>query len=244
VDRAEQRAARASLRLERVGASDAPPPEEDLHAATLGLWSRASIRAVDLVISIVALIVFAPFLLCTALAIRLTSPGPALFRQTRVGLHGQPFVMLKFRTMQVDNDDAAHRAFVLTQMSGEARSSERSGPHKLEEDPRVTRLGGHLRRLSIDELPQLINVVLGQMSLVGPRPALSWEVKLYQPWHYIRLEAKPGITGLWQVSGRSYVSMLDALTLDADYVANKSLGLDLAIILKTIPKVLSRHGAY
>lgn len=214
--------------------------------ATIGIWSRASIRAVDLAISILALIVLAPFLLVLALAIRLTSPGAALFRQKRVGLHERPFVMLKFRTMRVDNDDAAHRAFVAEEMSTRAGSPAGGEPrtHKIEADPRVTRLGGSLRRLSIDELPQLINVVLGQMSLVGPRPALPWEPALYEPEHYVRFEVKPGITGLWQVSGRSQVGMRDALSLDADYVAHKSLGLDLAIICRTIPKVLSRHGAY
>lgn len=244
MERAEQRATPPALRRAPEQASDAPRPSEALHVATLGLWSRASIRAVDLVISILALIVFAPFLLVIAFAIRLMTSGPALFRQSRVGLHGKPFVMLKFRTMQHDNDDAAHRAFVREQMSGGAEPSEGHGPHKLDADPRVTRLGGYLRRLSLDELPQLINVLLGQMSLVGPRPALPWEVKLYEPWHFIRFETKPGITGLWQVSGRSDVSMRDGLALDADYVAHKSLGLDLAIIAKTVPKVISRHGAY
>ena len=196
-------------------------------------------------ISILALIVLAPFLLVIALAIRLMTTGPALFRQSRVGLHGKPFVMLKFRTMQHDNDDAvASRLRPRRRCPGERSRARSTRPHKLDADPRVTRLGGYLRRLSLDELPQLINVVLGQMSLVGPRPALPWEVKLYEPWHFIRFETKPGITGLWQVSGRSDVSMRDALALDADYVAHKSLGLDLAIIAKTVPKVISRHGAY
>ena len=235
-------------RLTTSAVPSAPVQENDAleagEVAALGIWSRASIRALDLAIAVLALIVLSPFLLVIALAIRITGPGPALFRQTRVGLHGKPFMMLKFRTMQWDNDDAAHRAFVLAEMSGELQGGEESRPHKLEADPRVTRLGGNLRQLSIDELPQLINVLLGQMSLVGPRPALPWEVQLYEPWHYVRFEAKPGITGLWQVSGRSHVSMLDALALDADYVAHRSLGLNLAILVKTVPKVLSRHGAY
>jgi lipopolysaccharide/colanic/teichoic acid biosynthesis glycosyltransferase len=216
-----------------------------MQVARLGIWSRAAIRGVDLAIAILMLILLCPFLLVIALAIRLTSAGPALLRQTRVGQHGTPFVMLKFRTMQRNNDDSAHRAFVRSQLAGgDLAPSVEPRLHKLDADPRVTRLGGLLRRLSVDELPQLINVVLGQMSLVGPRPALPWEVRLYEPWHYVRFEAKPGITGLWQVSGRSHVSMRDALALDADYVAHRSLGLDLAIIVKTVPKVLSRHGAY
>ncbi len=222
------------------GPADAVGPEP----AALSRWSLASIRALDLAIATLTLVLFAPLLLLVAFAIRLTSRGPALFRQTRIGLRGAPFVMLKFRTMRVNNDDAAHRALVAAEMSALDAEPGEPRAHKLDRDPRVTRLGAHLRRLSIDELPQLINVVRGQMSLVGPRPALPWEVALYEPWHLVRFEAKPGISGLWQVSGRSYVSMRDALALDAEYVMHRSLRVDLAILAETIPKVLSRHGAY
>lgn len=245
MERAEQRATADAVPLVAGPTNDVPLAAETGDVAHLGIWSRGAIRAVDLTIAILTLILLSPFLLVIALAIRLTSPGPALLRQTRVGLHRTPFVMLKFRTMQWDNDDSAHRAFVRAEMTGgEPEAREEPRLHKLGADPRVTPLGAHLRRLSVDELPQLINVVLGQMSLVGPRPALPWEVPLYEPWHYVRFEAKPGITGLWQVSGRSHLSMRDALALDADYIAHRSLGLDLTIILRTVPKVLSRRGAY
>jgi lipopolysaccharide/colanic/teichoic acid biosynthesis glycosyltransferase len=206
--------------------------------------SRELKRSIDLVIASAALVLLSPLLLVVGLAIRLTSPGPALFRQTRIGYRGVPFVMFKFRTMQQDSDDSIHRAFVTAMLSGEAVEPSQDETYKLTDDPRVTRLGAYLRRLSIDELPQLINVLRGEMSMVGPRPALPWEVELFEPEHLIRFQVKPGITGLWQVSGRSEVSFSRALALDAEYAGRPSLGLDLAILLKTLLVVLRRRGAW
>jgi lipopolysaccharide/colanic/teichoic acid biosynthesis glycosyltransferase len=148
--------------------------------------------------------------------------------------------MLKFRTMVVDGDDSAHREYVRRLLTGSAEPED--GLYKLGADPRVTRVGAVLRKASIDELPQLINVLRGDMSLVGPRPALPWEAALFPDWAAPRFTVRPGLTGLWQVSGRNRLTMLDGLVLDADYVARQSLFLDLAILLRTVPAVL-RGGA-
>jgi lipopolysaccharide/colanic/teichoic acid biosynthesis glycosyltransferase len=177
-----------------------------------------------------------------AVVIRATSRGPALFRQERVGRHGERFVCFKFRTMYEDNDDAIHRDYVRRLLT-EERPPEggEAGVYKLAHDPRVTPVGRWLRRTSLDELPQLFNVVGGDMSLVGPRPALGWEVDLFEPHHLKRFDVKPGITGLWQVSGRSRVSARDALDLDVAYVEQRSLAFYLAILART-PAVLVRRS--
>lgn len=197
----------------------------------------AAKRAFDLFGAGVALALLAPLLLVIAVAVRFSSPGPILFRQRRVGQRGQSFTLLKFRTMEV---------------GAEARVEELRLEHgmtdlmfKLPDDPRVTPVGRLLRRLSLDELPQLINVLRGEMSLVGPRPALPEEVAVYSEyWHYDRLEARPGITGLWQVSGRSELSFEECVRLDLFYTENWSLAYDLYIVAKTVPVLLSRRGAY
>lgn len=225
-------------------AETAPPAIGAQSAVHLSMWSRAAIRAIDIMCSLLGIVLLSFVMLPVAAAIRLTSPGPALFRQTRIGLRGRPFVMWKFRTMEQWNDDSEHRALIAAQLDGDAPADPSGLAHKRIDDPRVTPLGAYLRRFSVDELPQLFNVLAGKMSLVGPRPALPWEVEMFEPWHFLRFEAKPGITGLWQVSGRSYVSMRDALALDVDYVMHRSVRLDVAILLKTIPKVLTRHGAW
>jgi lipopolysaccharide/colanic/teichoic acid biosynthesis glycosyltransferase len=188
----------------------------------------------------VALLLCLPLLVVVWALVRLTSPGPALFRQVRVGEGGRSFEMLKFRTMVVDNDDSAHRDYVARLLAGEAEPEE--GLYKLGTDPRVTRVGAVLRKASIDELPQLINVMRGDMSLVGPRPALPWEVAMFPDWAAPRFSVRPGLTGLWQVSGRNRLSMLDGLVLDTDYVARRGLLLDLVILVRTVPAVL-RGGA-
>ena len=189
-----------------------------------------------LVIAGAGLILTAPIWLVAAVAIKLDSPGPVLYRQRRVGEGGRPFVMLKFRSMYVD---AEQRLAELRPLS------EADGPlFKLRNDPRVTRVGRVLRRWSLDELPQLWNVIRGDMSLVGPRPPLPEEVAAYEEWHFARLEAPPGVTGLWQVSGRSELSFEDYVRRDLFYIENWSLAYDLFIVLKTIPMVLSRRGAY
>jgi lipopolysaccharide/colanic/teichoic acid biosynthesis glycosyltransferase len=200
-------------------------------------------RLLDVTLSTLALLLLSPVLAAIAVAVRLTSPGPALFRQERVGLHARPFLCLKFRTMRVDAADAPHRQYV-TRLLTEAAPPTGSarGLFKLEDDPRVTPIGRLLRRTSLDELPQLVNVLRGEMSLVGPRPALAWEAELYLPEEHRRFEVLPGITGLWQVSGRSRLSMREALALDVEYVRRRSLALDLWILARTVPAVLRSEG--
>jgi exopolysaccharide biosynthesis polyprenyl glycosylphosphotransferase len=192
-------------------------------------------RLADLALATLMLVLASPAFLVIAVAIRLSSPGPVLFRQERVGLHGRRFTMLKFRSMVVD---AEQRRAALE------RFNEVSGPvFKIARDPRVTPVGRWLRTLSLDELPQLLNVIRGEMSLVGPRPPLPHEVEQYRRWQRRRLSVKPGVTGLWQVSGRTHVDFDAWMRLDLAYIDNWSLGLDLKILAKTIPAVMSGTGA-
>jgi lipopolysaccharide/colanic/teichoic acid biosynthesis glycosyltransferase len=178
-------------------------------------------------------------MLAISLLIRLTSPGPIFFRQERVGMDGKRFELLKFRSMTAGASDQVHRDFMFQMLSGHAASEGGSGPFfKLTDDPRITKIGRLLRRFSVDEIPQLFNVMRGDMSLVGPRPALAYEVDLYEDWQLRRLDVLPGMTGLWQVSGRSKLSPADMLRLDVHYAETWSLGKDLLIILKTIPAIL------
>ena len=193
-------------------------------------------RAFDLSISLVGLLVLSPGILLMGAAVKLTSPGPVFFRQGRVGQRGRPFTILKFRTMR-DGADA---------MVDELRREHDMNDlmFKLPDDPRVTAVGKVLRRFSLDELPQLINVVRGEMSLVGPRPPLPQEVSEYEDWQFDRLEVPPGVTGLWQVSGRSNLSFDECVRLDLFYIENWSLAYDLYIVAKTVPVLISRSGAY
>jgi lipopolysaccharide/colanic/teichoic acid biosynthesis glycosyltransferase len=193
-------------------------------------------RTLDIVGALLLLLATAPLILFAMLLVRLSSPGPALFRQTRIGKDGRPFTMLKLRTMRINTSDDAHRAFNMRLLSGEVPEVA-DGIFKLHHDDRVTPIGRWLRRLSIDELPQLWNVLKGDMSLVGPRPSLPWEVALYTAEQCRRHECLPGITGLWQVSGRSRCTMLEMLALDVTYVDRRSLRLDLWILIRT-PKVV------
>ncbi len=206
-------------------------------------WNLALKRLLDIVVSGSALLLLFPLLLVIWVAVRLSSPGPGLFRQERLGREEEPFVMLKFRTMRVDCGDEVHRRYVtrlLTESAPEASGSDRL--FKLTDDPRVTRVGNLLRRTSLDELPQLWNVFRGTMSLVGPRPVLAWEAELFRDSERRRFAVRPGITGLWQVSGRNRLTMREALLLDVEYVRRCSTALDLAIIVRTIPALL-RGGA-
>ncbi len=201
-------------------------------------------RPFDLVIAMICLIILMPLLVVTGVAVRLTTPGPVLFRQTRLGLHGRRFVLYKFRTMYDGCPDELHRRYVRQLLTvGAAPAAGVGGRYKLEADPRITRVGWMLRLTSIDELPQLLNVIRGEMSLVGPRPALPWEAEMFADGHRQRFLVPPGITGLWQVSGRSQLTMKQALDLDVDYVRRQSFALDLAIVLRTVPAVLSTRGA-
>ncbi len=193
-------------------------------------------RAFDLAVSSVGLVVLSPVILGIALAVRVTSPGPVLYRQDRVGQRGRPFTMLKFRTMR-DGADTMVAELRLKHGMNDLM-------FKLQDDPRVTTVGRLLRRTSLDELPQLLNVVRGEMSLVGPRPPLPQEVSEYEDWQFDRLEVPPGVTGLWQVSGRSDLSFDECVRLDLFYIENWSLAYDLYIVAKTAPVLVSRRGAY
>ncbi|MGH6929246.1 MAG: sugar transferase [Dongiaceae bacterium] len=205
-------------------------------AARTARREPAGKRALDLLLGGLALAFAAPLLLAAAVLIRITSPGPAVYRQLRVGRGERPFTMFKLRTMRVDADDRAHRDFNARELLTNAAA--RDGVFKIEGDPRITRLGRVLRRYSIDELPQLINVLRGEMSLVGPRPSLPWEVSLYTQEQRRRHECVPGMTGLWQVSGRNRRSMTEMLELDVAYVERRSLKLDFWILLRTPKAVL------
>jgi lipopolysaccharide/colanic/teichoic acid biosynthesis glycosyltransferase len=200
-------------------------------------------RVVDLVLALTALVALAPLLLAVALAVRATSRGPVLFRQERVGLNGEPFMMLKFRSMYRSVSDTPHREYVTGLLNGAIDGAGPGGAYKLHRDPRVTPVGRFIRRYSLDELPQLLNVVRGEMSLVGPRPALPYEVPLYRSDHLRRFDVPPCITGLWQVSGRNKLTMTEMLDLDVEYVERKSLAVDLAILARTIPALLRKDGA-
>lgn len=215
-------------------------------AEPLALLSRPALVGVQLVLKrmvdvagvLVGLVVGAPVLLLIALAIRLTSRGPVLFRQTRVGLGGDSFTLLKFRTMVAD---AEARLPAL----GAANQYARDPLFKMKGDPRHTTVGRFLRRSSLDELPQLINVMRGEMSLVGPRPALPSEVSRYRPHHFVRFEVLPGITGPWQVSGRNAITDFEAVVrLEASYIRGWTVWRDLSILARTVPAVLSMKGAY
>jgi len=193
-------------------------------------------RTMDVVVSLVGLIVLFPLFLLIGLVIRIDSPGSVLFRQIRVGKDEQLFACYKFRSMREGAEQEKEK--LLDQ-------NEADGPiFKIRNDPRITPVGRFLRRTSLDELPQLINVLMGQMSLVGPRPAPPSEVQRYQPWHKRRLEVAPGITGMWQVSGRSELTFDEMVLLDLYYIENWSPALDLQILLQTVPKVLLGEGAY
>jgi exopolysaccharide biosynthesis polyprenyl glycosylphosphotransferase len=206
-------------------------------------------RAMDILGSAMLLLCLAPVLAIIALAIKLTSKGPVIFKQERLGRFGKTFHCLKFRTMYVDNSPKIHRDYVRSFIAGKVNHASK-GPsepvvYKLKNDPRVTPIGRFLRRTSLDELPQFWNVLCGQMSLVGPRPPVSYEFEAYDLWHRRRVfEVKPGVTGLWQVSGRSRTSFDDMVRLDLRYVQRWSLWLDLKILLVTPKAVFTGDGAY
>jgi lipopolysaccharide/colanic/teichoic acid biosynthesis glycosyltransferase len=203
-------------------------------------------RALDIVGSTAFLIAFSPAFFCIAALVKLTSKGPVVFRQQRVGKGGRPFVMLKFRTMCVNADHMIHQQYVESFIQSGAMSGfGKSAVFKIVHDPRVTPLGHFLRRSSLDEVPQFWNVLKGEMSLVGPRPPLSYEVARYKGWHRRRvLEAKPGITGLWQVTGRSRTTFDEMVRLDLRYARNHSVWTDLKLLLATPLVVISGKGAH
>ncbi len=197
-------------------------------------------RVVDIVIAGALLLVLSPVLLMTALAVRLTSPGSVLFRQRRVGKDGKEFEMLKFRSMYHNCDSRTHQEAIKSYMAGEkldATNGSKS-PYKLTNDPRVTPIGRIIRKTSIDELPQLWNVVMGQMSMVGPRPPIPYELEYYSPRSMERLRGKPGVTGPWQVYGRNKVTFEQMVEMDIVYLGNRSILYDLKLIALTVPAVV------
>ena len=211
-------------------------PLFELRPPTLAGWDWALKRGFDVVVSTFVVVVGLPVWLAIAAAIKLNSRGPVFYRDQRIGLGDQPFGMMKFRTMYAD---AAER------QSGLEAENEASGPlFKIKNDPRVTPVGGFLRRFSVDELPQVLNVLSGEMSLVGPRPLPIRDYEQLQPWHRKRYLVLPGMTGLWQVSGRIDLSFDDLVRLDFYYIENWSIWLDISILAKTLPAVLARRGAY
>lgn len=189
-------------------------------------------RMFDLVLAFVLLLIASPLLIAIAVAIRLSSPGPILFRQQRLGLHGRSFTLLKFRTMRHGAPEGLHERFVALWMSA-TLAGQGDGAYKLTDDPRITRVGRWLRKLSLDELPQLLNVLRGEMSLVGSRPPLAYEVRKYEPWQRERLAARPGLTGLWQVSGRNRLTHAQMCRMDISYIKGWNFRQDLKIILRT-----------
>ncbi len=204
-------------------------------------------RVLDIVAALIGLLIAMPFAAVIAILIRISSPGPVLFRQPRVGKDGEIFTFYKFRSMRMGNDDSEHRKYIKLFIEGneEELSKFQNGKklYKLTGDERVTFVGKFLRRTSLDEIPQLYNVLRGEMSMVGPRPHLAYEVELYRDWHRRRLCGLPGITGWWQVHGRSRVPFDKAVEMDIWYLEHQSLILDICIMLRTVTKAIVGRGA-
>lgn len=216
-----------------------PDLRTDTPAAKGSIFTK---RAIDILGSLALLVILAPLLLVIAALIKLTSRGSVVFKQERLGKLGQPFTFLKFRSMYTETDNKIHVEYIEKFIS---ENQESSTVYKITNDPRVTPIGRFLRNTSLDELPQLFNVLTGEMSLVGPRPPIAYEFARYDVWQRRRvLEAKPGITGLWQVNGRSRTTFDDMVRLDLSYISHRSLGLDLSILLRTPWAVLKGDGAY
>lgn len=208
----------------------------------MGRASSSVKRLVDICGSLLVLILLSPLWIAVSVAIVLSNGRPVIFHQERVGRDFKPFTVRKFRTMYKNNDDTRHRERNSLEVTGQLEPDE-NGLYKDADDPRITPVGRLLRRFSIDEVPQLFNVLRGEMSLVGPRPSLQWEVELYEPEYLIRQRVKPGLTGLWQVEGRNLLDMRSMLALDAEYARTRSTMLDLKILAKTPIVVLTGRGA-
>lgn len=207
------------------------------------LWQAIARRLIDITFAAIIILLLSPMLLALAIAIRLDSRGPALFRQQRVGFGQREFTVFKFRSMRSDADPRGHRDYVTALIKGKAANGGRKNLYKLAVDDRITPVGRLIRRWSLDELPQLFNVVAGDMALVGPRPAIPYEVAEYPSWYLDRFSVKPGLTGLWQVSGRNERTYEEMVRLDIEYAERRSLLLDLSILARTPLTVLARRGA-
>jgi len=195
-------------------------------------------RGVDVIVATVGLVIMMPLMAAIAVAIRIFDPGPALFRQVRLGERGRPFQMWKFRSMRTDAEEV-----LLSDPELYARYVANNYKLADSEDPRISRIGAFLRRTSLDELPQLVNVLKGDMTLVGPRPIVPRELEMYAPYHDLLLSVRPGLTGQWQVNGRSEVPYPQRAHMDLDYVAGHSVGEDFSIMVRTLPSVVRRRGA-
>jgi lipopolysaccharide/colanic/teichoic acid biosynthesis glycosyltransferase len=230
--------------------------KEALRSSPFPLYALVK-RFMDVVLSLALLVLLSPLLALIAIAIKLDSKGPVIYTQDRVRGEQDPqkrhperetFSFYKFRSMHTNCDAEIHKAYMKQYINGESHKTNNGSHHsplyKMKRDPRVTRVGRFLRRTSLDELPQLFNVLKGDMSLVGPRPALPYEVKQYSNWHKQRLIPKAGLTGLWQVRGRTTLSFEEMVRLDIEYAQRRSLWLDLYILLQTIPAVISEEGAW
>ncbi len=212
------------------------------------LMYRMGKRVIDFTVALFLIVLSLPLMIIIGIAVKLTSPGPILFRQERVGKGGEPFTFVKFRSMTHKADTAIHEAYMRKLIRGEVGSGAGDegadgSLYKLNNDPRVTEFGRFLRKTSLDELPQLLNVLAGSMSLVGPRPPIAYEVSAYRSWHMQRLRIKPGVTGLWQVSGRSATTFDEMVRLDIEYIQKRSFALDMQILLRTIPAALNTRTA-
>ena len=216
---------------------EAAGPREGLRLQQLGK------RTLDIIISALGIILLVPVFIILWLAIRLDSPGPAIFLQRRVGRSETLFTCLKFRTLNHKANEEVHRQAIRRIWAGERLSDDPNSPYKLTNDSRVTRVGHWLRGTSLDELPQLLNVLRGEMSIVGPRPAIPYELEYYQEWHHERHDVKPGITGAWQVGGRGRLKLEDMLELDVEYARTWNVWTDLKLIALTIPSVVRGRGA-
>jgi lipopolysaccharide/colanic/teichoic acid biosynthesis glycosyltransferase len=238
-----------SIRLEvyspRFAAHSPVLDDDNPEEKRRSMLRRVAKRGLDIVGSVALLVACLPIFAVVAAAVKLTSRGPIFFRQQRVGESARPFMMLKFRTMQVDSDESLHKQYVTAFIQSGGDGTPRGEVYKIVNDPRVTPIGQFLRRASLDELPQFWNVLRGDMSLVGPRPPLPYEVARYKPWHRRRvLEAKPGITGLWQVTGRSRTTFDEMVRLDLRYARKHSLWTDIKILIATPRAVVTGKGAY
>jgi exopolysaccharide biosynthesis polyprenyl glycosylphosphotransferase len=212
-------------------------------------WLESILKRLgDILVSLLVLVLGFPFLCAIALLIKITSKGSVFYSQERVGEDGRAFHLYKFRTMRIDSDDSLHREFAQSFIKGGLDNStldeSSSSIYKLTNDPRITSVGSFLRKTSLDELPQFINILKGEMTLVGPRPPLAYEYECYEDWHKLRLKVKPGLTGLWQVSGRSSVPFHEMVMLDLYYIENWSLLLDAQIIMRTVPVMFTGTGGY
>ncbi|MGZ8633437.1 MAG: sugar transferase [Solirubrobacteraceae bacterium] len=199
-------------------------------------------RTLDIGVAAVVLLLMAPVIAVVALTVRLSSPGPVFFRQRRLGRSMRPFTVLKFRTMRADADSALHRDYVRSLIGTDAPENPPDNLYKLVVDPRVTKVGRFLRSWSLDEVPQLWNVLRGEMSLVGPRPVIEYEVEQYPDWYLQRFAVKPGMTGLWQVSGRNERTYEEMVRFDVEYAERRSLWMDLRILARTAIVVMRRQG--